>query len=82
MKYNYIFVYFIISYVFIDIEFYVILYLFTVDIDYLNCEDFLVADLRVDTQRHLVFATEFQLSMLKHASRWFMDGTFKVSKTI
>ena len=52
------------------------------DIDYLNCEDFLVADLRVDTQRHLVFATEFQLSMLKHASRWFMDGTFKVSKTI
>jgi hypothetical protein len=25
---------------------------------YLNCDDLLVADPRVDTQRHLVFATE------------------------
>ncbi|CAC5378806.1 unnamed protein product [Mytilus coruscus] len=53
---------------------------FELDVDYLKCADFLVADLRVDLARHIVFATEFQLNMLKHASRWFMDGTFKVVK--
>ncbi|CAC5384543.1 unnamed protein product [Mytilus coruscus] len=53
---------------------------FVLDVDYLKCDDFLVADLRVDQQRHLVFATDFQLNMLKHASRWFMDGTFKIVK--
>ena len=46
-----------------------------------KCEDFLIAHLRVDTQKHLLFATEIQLNMLKHASRWFMEGTFKTSKT-
>ncbi|XP_052271690.1 uncharacterized protein LOC127872400 [Dreissena polymorpha] len=48
--------------------------------DYLKCHDFLIADLRVDEQRHLVFATQFQLNLLQNATRWFMDGTFKVVK--
>lgn len=56
----------------------IVLLFLQLDVDYLKCDDFLVADLRVDQQRHMVFATEFQLNMLKHASRWFMDGTFKV----
>ncbi|KAH3860282.1 hypothetical protein DPMN_023177 [Dreissena polymorpha] len=46
--------------------------------DYLKCHDILIADLRVDEQRHLVFATQFQLNLLQNATRWFMDGTFKV----
>lgn len=53
-------------------------YPFQLDVDFLKCQDFLVADLRVGAHRHLVFATQFQRNLLKHAKRWFMDGTFKV----
>ena len=46
--------------------------------DYLQCEEFLVADMRVDRERHLIFASPEQLRLLKQTKRWFMDGTFKV----
>ena len=54
---------------------------FTLDTDFLQCDDFLIGDLRPDGQRHLMFATQFQLQLLRRAKRWFMDGTFKVATT-
>uniref|UniRef100_A0A8W8MYX2 MULE transposase domain-containing protein n=1 Tax=Magallana gigas TaxID=29159 RepID=A0A8W8MYX2_MAGGI len=53
---------------------------FELDVDFLQCEDFLVDDVRVGDQRHLIFATPFQRNLLRHSKRWFMDGTFKVVK--
>ncbi len=50
-----------------------------VDTDFLKCDDFFIGDVRVDDARHLLFATPFQLDILKKSKRWFMDGTFKVS---
>lgn len=41
-------------------------------------EEFLVGDVRVDEQRHLLFATSNQLGHLQKAKRWFLDGTFNV----
>ena len=41
-------------------------------------EDFLVGDVREGSQRHLVFATSRQLSLLSRAVHWYLDGTFKV----
>jgi len=49
-----------------------------VDDDFLQLGDFLVADVKVDNQRHFLFATPQQLGLLKRAKRWYMDGTFKV----
>ncbi|KAH3863220.1 hypothetical protein DPMN_026200 [Dreissena polymorpha] len=49
------------------------------DTEYLKCADFLLADIRVGDQRHIIFATEYQRNLLCHARRWFMDGTFKAS---
>ena len=46
--------------------------------DFLQCQEFLMANLRVGEERHLVFATEHQLDILQRAKRWFVDGTFKV----
>ena len=40
--------------------------------------DFCVADITVDDKRHLLFATQQQLDVLRHAKRWYLDGTFKV----
>ncbi|XP_053383990.1 uncharacterized protein LOC123535774 isoform X2 [Mercenaria mercenaria] len=51
---------------------------FVVDNDYLQCQDFLVADIRNGSARHMIFATEEQLTLLSNTRRWFMDGTFKV----
>lgn len=31
-----------------------------------------------DGQRHLIFATDEQLRLLKNARRWYIDATFKV----
>ncbi|CAG2231224.1 unnamed protein product [Mytilus edulis] len=50
------------------------------DTDYLQCDNFLIEDIRVDGQRHLVFSTPGQLQLLKYAKKWFCDGTFKVMK--
>ncbi|XP_069105150.1 uncharacterized protein [Argopecten irradians] len=50
-----------------------------VDVEFLQCGDFLIGDLRVDDQRHLIFATPQQLQILKHARRLFCDGTFKIT---
>ncbi|XP_061178328.1 uncharacterized protein LOC133186965 [Saccostrea echinata] len=51
---------------------------FIIDTDYLQCQDFLVGDIHVDTERHLVFSTPNQLRILQQARRWFCDGTFKI----
>ena len=40
--------------------------------------DFLRQDLRVDSARHLIFATDSQLSLLSRAKCWYADATFKV----
>jgi hypothetical protein len=45
--------------------------------EFLKAEDFLIADVRVGEQRHLLFVTPFQLRVLRQTKRWFMDGTFK-----
>ena len=40
--------------------------------------DFVLDDIRIDGARHLLLATPSQLSHLKQAKRWFIDGTFKL----
>lgn len=40
--------------------------------------DFLQKVIATDMQRHMVFATQIQLEMLKTAKRWHIDATFKV----
>ena len=55
-----------------------IFFLFQIDADFLQCDDFLVGDITVGTKRHIMFATEDQLTLLQSAKRWYMDGTFKV----
>jgi MULE transposase domain len=43
-------------------------------------ENFFVADVRVDSQRHIAFATPQMLHLLSSATHWYVDGTFKVVK--
>ena len=64
------------SFCFMCAEFYCLT--LQVNQDYLQCEEFLVADIRVDRERHLIFASPEQLRLLKQTKRWFMDGTFRV----
>ncbi|KAL3854949.1 hypothetical protein ACJMK2_014184, partial [Sinanodonta woodiana] len=45
---------------------------------FINAQEFLVADIRMDGERHFLLATEYQLGLLREAKRWYMDGTFKV----
>ena len=47
--------------------------LLQIDTDFLNCEDFLVGDVTVGTQRHVMFATQQQLDLLKNARRWYLQ---------
>ncbi|XP_021354690.1 uncharacterized protein LOC110451153 [Mizuhopecten yessoensis] len=55
-----------------------------VDQEFLGCPDFVIGDVSADGQRHLMFATQTQLSLLRQARRWevtkYMDGTFKIRK--
>ena len=46
-------------------------------------DDFLLADIEVrgrQHQRHLLYATEQQLSLLARAKQWYLDGTFKIAR--
>ena len=43
-------------------------------------DNFLRKDITVGQQRHLVFATDLQLSLLANAKSWYVDGTFFVVK--
>lgn len=46
--------------------------------DVLGGPDFLLADIRHDVARHLVFATDHQLGLLGNTKRYmYIDGTFK-----
>ena len=40
--------------------------------------NFLRHDIRVGNNRHLIFMTEYQITLLKNAATWYMDGTFRV----
>ena len=40
---------------------------------------FMVGDVRVDEQRHLMFASAQQLQLLQRARKWYLDKTFKVT---
>ena len=42
--------------------------------------DFLVEDLTVFEERHIIFATALQLDLLSSAKSWYVDGTFKIVK--
>jgi hypothetical protein len=42
---------------------------FVVDMDFLKCPEFLVADIKNGTARHLVFATKEQLDLLSTCKR-------------
>lgn len=50
---------------------------FEIERDFIG-EDFLLDDIRIDSQRHIIFGTSEQLQQLRQAKRWFMDGTFKL----
>ena len=52
---------------------------FTLDEDYIPA-NFYRGDVKVDHNRHLIFATDRQLELLHVAKTWFVDATFNVVK--
>ena len=42
-------------------------------------EGFFKKDILVGDQRHLLFATDYQLQLLSDMQTWYIDGTFKVN---
>ncbi|KAK3612036.1 hypothetical protein CHS0354_021714 [Potamilus streckersoni] len=49
------------------------------DENFINAPDFLVADIRVDGERHFLLATEYQLGLLREAKLWYMDEILKAN---
>ncbi|VDH95789.1 Hypothetical predicted protein [Mytilus galloprovincialis] len=43
-----------------------------------NAPNFILKDLTVGNNRHLIFYTDRQLQLLARAKTWYMDGTFRV----
>ena len=43
-------------------------------------DDFLLEDLFLNGERHIIFSTKQQLNLLTRAKTWFVDGTFKFVK--
>lgn len=43
-------------------------------------EGFMRGDIKIGSRRHLIFATDAQLSVLSGAKNWYVDGTFKLCK--
>ena len=41
-------------------------------------ENFLMDDIEVDGQHHLIFASDHMLDLLSKTKTWYMDGTFRV----
>ena len=59
----------------------IIMVYFTLQLDEKGIpKDFLLGDIYVDKHRHLLFATQRQMELLKKAKVWFVDGTFIVAK--
>lgn len=46
--------------------------------EFIESDQLLIDDVRIDGARHLVFGTTEQLQHLARAHRWFMNKTFKV----
>ena len=42
--------------------------------------DFLLEDISIEGERHILFATTIQLRLLESAKTWFVDGTFKLMR--
>lgn len=52
--------------------------MFQLDVDYIG-RDFVKADIRPDQNtRHILLATDDQLSLLSDVRVWYVDGTFDV----
>ncbi|XP_052236669.1 uncharacterized protein LOC127848322 [Dreissena polymorpha] len=52
---------------------------FEVDTNFLK-DKFLVGDVWVDDNGHIMFATNQQLQLHQNARKWYLDGTFRVVK--
>ena len=57
--------------------------MFQIDEEYLRDtlkEPFFRCNITVGDNRHLLFATDYQLELLAKTRTWYIDGTFKVVK--
>lgn len=52
---------------------------FELDINHIPA-DFLLEDLHLNGERHILFATKKQLQLLSKAKTWYVDATFKIVK--
>ena len=43
-------------------------------------DQFLMNDIEIDSERHLIFETLEMLNLLNKAKQWYVDGMFKVVK--
>ena len=49
------------------------------DLNYTHLpSDFLLEDISLDGERHILFAVKTQLKLLESAKTWFVNGTFKL----